>query len=118
MLSVAVAARALTDAYRVVLQGTRRIGDLARADLSSAVAGTAATVALVIAFGERGILPAIVVGAVIGLASAYYFGRRVAPSRAITLAETGREATALIALGSAFMASAVLTSAEHTPSAP
>jgi PST family polysaccharide transporter len=111
VLSLAVAARALADAYRIVLQGTRRIGDLARADLLSAVAGTAATVVLIFAFREHGVLPAIVAGAVIGLISAFYFGRHVAPSRPITFAETRREAIALVALGSAFMASAVLTAA-------
>src|SRR5690606_5575371 len=59
------------------LQGTRRIADLARIAATDAVLGTAITVAIVWAFREAGLVPALVAGAATSYAIAWAFGRRV-----------------------------------------
>jgi len=92
-----------------LLQGLRRIGDLARANVLGSLAGSIATIIIYFALGESGIVPAMIAVALVSLGCSYWFARRVvAASVSVDLAETWRGFRRLIGLGLAFMWSAVL----------
>jgi PST family polysaccharide transporter len=92
-----------------LLQGLRRIGDLARANVLGALAGSVATIIIYFALGESGIVPAMIAVAVVSLGFSYWFARRVvAAPLAVDLRETWSGFRRLIGLGLAFMWKAVL----------
>jgi len=92
-----------------LIQGTRRIGDLARLNVLGAVGGTVVAVGLYWWLGERGIVPVLLVTAAINLGSAWWFAHRIKTVRITqTWAETLSNSKRLVALGVAFMYGAVL----------
>jgi len=93
-----------------LLQGMRRIGDLARINVATGLIGTVVAIALYAWLGERGIVPALLSSAGVGLLCSWWFVRKV-PVAAIKLPwlETWKQARRLLGLGLAFMWSALLT---------
>jgi PST family polysaccharide transporter len=90
----------------------RRISDLARIGVWTALFGTAVTLGLVYFFREAAVVPSLVCVAVITLAVSWWYARKI-QVRTVTLTalQVRNEAHALLKLGFAFMASAVLTTA-------
>jgi PST family polysaccharide transporter len=112
LLSCAVLFKALSDGQAALIQGTRRIADLARVGVLSAIAGTGITVALIYFFRQDGVVPSLISVAAITLVVTWWFRRKIqVPSVAVTRSEVREEAGALLKLGSAFMVTAVLTTA-------
>lgn len=110
LLSLAVLFRSISDGQAALIQGMRRIGDLARIAGLSALIGIAVTVALVYVFREAGVVPSLVSGALITLVISWRFRRRIRlPQTPVTAVQAREEAGPLLKLGFAFMASAVLT---------
>lgn len=108
-LSLAVFFKVLSDGQTALVQGMRRIGDLARIGIAGALAGTVASLALIAAWGEHGVVPALVAIAAGGTLFSWWYSRRVGVAPAVlTRAELRVEATALLKLGLAFMASGLL----------
>lgn len=93
-----------------LLQGVRRIEDLARVMIYAAAGGTAVSIGLYGLLGERGIVPALLISAVMNLGFSWYLSRRV-PVAAVTFTkrEVLKEVRPLITLGLAFMWSGLLT---------
>lgn len=109
LLSLAVVFRLFADAEVALIQGLRRIADLARMSILGALAGTAAGIALVFWLGEEGIVPAMISVAAATSASAWWYGRKIKLERPVmTAVQVRREATALLRLGVAFMISGLL----------
>ena len=109
-LSVAVWFSAVSDGQQALIQGMRRIADLARIGVLTAVFGASLTVGLVYFFGESGVVPSLVGVAVITLAVSWWYRRKIKiPSVSLTGLQVREEAGELLKLGLAFMASAVLT---------
>jgi enterobacterial common antigen flippase len=110
LLSIAVFVSAVSDGQGALIQGMRRIADLARIRVLTALLGAALTVGLVFFFREAAIVPSLVGVAVITLCVSWWYRRRI-PTVPVTLtaAQVRAEAGALLKLGFAFMASAVLT---------
>jgi PST family polysaccharide transporter len=93
-----------------LIQGMRRIGDLATMSVIGAALGTMISVPLVFLFRERAIVPALVCVAIGSVLVSWHYSRRIRIERpAMTMAAVGHEATALLKFGFAFMASAFLT---------
>ncbi len=112
LLSVAVLLRVLAGAQTTLLQGTRQISLLARANILSAMLGTAVTVPFLYFWGVRGIVPSLVAVTAISLVLSWSYARRLQfPSVRLTAGETKRETAALLKLGLAFLASSLLTAA-------
>jgi PST family polysaccharide transporter len=110
LLSLAVLFRVASAGEGALLQGTRRIGDLARTGVWAAVFGTLATVCLVYVFGKSGVVASLVATPAIGLVALWWYSRRVlltAPPPSAT-PKTG-EARELLQLGFAFMATGLMT---------
>jgi enterobacterial common antigen flippase len=92
-----------------MLQGARRIGDLARVMIFSSIGGTLISVTLYAWLGERGIVPALLAAAVINLAFSWWLSRRIAAPRVeMDWPETLRQARPLVHLGLALMWGAIL----------
>jgi O-antigen/teichoic acid export membrane protein len=110
LLGIAVFLRLAAGAPTAAIQGMRRIGDLARMTVLGAGLGTAATIPLVYFFGPAGIVPALLAASLATLLAALWYRRRIAiPAAPLTLPQVREEAGALLRLGFAFMASALLT---------
>jgi PST family polysaccharide transporter len=111
LLSLAVLFRVVSDGQGALIQGLRRIGDLTRIAVLGGFAGTVLAVALVFAFRERGVVPALVAMAGATLAFSWWYSRKAGlrPTAAIPAGEVFPAAAALLKLGLAFMSSAMLT---------
>lgn len=109
LLSLAVAFRLASAGQQAVLQGTRRIADLARIAVWDAPFSTCITVAIVYVFRDAGLVSALVAAAAINFGLAWWFGRRV-ETRGVSMrvAQTRRAVAELLKLGLAFMASSLL----------
>lgn len=93
-----------------LLQGLRRIADLARISMLSAMFSAAIAVPLVFVFSEAGIVPALVLAAAASLATSWWFSARIGiAAPPMSAREIGREAGGLLNLGLVFMASGFLT---------
>jgi O-antigen/teichoic acid export membrane protein len=106
VLAVIPLLQAVSGAQVARIQGLRRIGDLARQSVLGALAGTVSGIGLIWYFGFKGIVPQLIVVAVMSLAFSFHFSRKVAINR-ITFPwrNSLREAKTLVGLGFSFMAS-------------
>ena len=87
-----------------LLQGMRRIGDLARLNIIGAAVGTVVTVALYSWLGLRGIIPSLLLIAIIQLIATWFFSRRVVvPKVQLTWKESFNVADSMVRLGLVFM---------------
>jgi PST family polysaccharide transporter len=94
-----------------LLQGLRRIGDVARLNVWGAVAGTALGVPFLFWWLERGIVPLLLLVAVTAALASWWYARRVRlDSVSLSWRETWVIARQLLNLGTAFMVSALLGS--------
>lgn len=93
-----------------LLQGLRRIGDIARVQVAAAVLNTAVTIGLYTWLHEDGIVPVLVANAAVSLACSWWFARRIqVPEVAMDWTQAVGVAKPLLGLGVALMWSGVLT---------
>ena len=102
----------LAGGQMALIQGMRRMGDMARANIFGAGLGTAVAIGCYSALGLRGIVPTLVAVAGIQLVLSWYFARRVrVPKVALSWKETLTEANGMVRLGIVFMWNGLLGSA-------
>ena len=109
LLAIAVFFRLVSASQGALIQGMRRISDLAKMGVLGAVFGTIISIVLVYFLRENGIVPALVAIAAMSVVTSWWYSRKVeiAPP-ALTVSQVRQEATSLLKLGFAFMASAFL----------
>ena len=92
-----------------LLQGMRRLKDLASCQVIGSVFGTIASITLVYFLRERGIAPYLVAVSGFGILSSWWYARkvRVKPVK-ITVREIANESKGLLNMGLAFMVSGLL----------
>jgi antigen flippase len=111
-LGIAILFGNITGGEMALIQGVRRIGDMARANIYGAAAGTVAAVCFYATLGLRGIVPALIAIAAINLVLSLYFARRIPVVRpTLTWRETFAEAHSFVRLGFVMMWSGLLVSA-------
>ena len=109
LLGAAVFFRMVADGQGALLQGMRRIGDMARGNVIGAITSSVVTVVLVWLFSERGLALSLVTGAAVSVLILWWYSRKVKVERVSTTpAAIRREAGSLLRLGLAFMASGLL----------
>lgn len=102
----------LSGGQLALIQGMRRIGDLARANILGAALGTLTAVGLYAWLGLRGIVPALVIGTATQLALSWHFARRVSlPKVNLTFLQTISQANGMVRLGLVMMATSLMGSA-------
>lgn len=110
VLGLVVLFRLVADGQGALLQGMRRIGDMARINVLGALFGSALAIALVYWLRERGVALALAGVAAATVVTSWWYSRRVRVERpAMSISEVSQETMALLRLGLAFMASALLT---------
>lgn len=93
-----------------LLQGLRRIGDIARVQVISALASTVLTIALYAWLRERGIVPVLIASAAVSLSVSWWFARRIeVPPVAMTWGHAMAEARPMLGLGAALMSSSTFS---------
>ena len=109
-LSLAVFCTAVAGGQGALIQGMRRIADLAKLGVIGALFGTGISICLIYFFREKGIVPSLVSIAAMAILTSWWFSRKVQiEPQSLTVSELRHEAGTLLKLGFAFMASAVLT---------
>jgi enterobacterial common antigen flippase len=109
LLAVAVALRIVSAGQGAVLQGMRRISDLAMLGVLGALFGTVITVPTVYFLGQEGLVPSLVGIAATGLVMSWWYSRGIhaRPAR-MTIVEFRRDCGGVLKLGLAFMASGLM----------
>ncbi|WP_271678562.1 O-antigen translocase [Thermomonas mangrovi] len=109
VLGSTVLLNAINGGQMALLRGLRRIGDIARAQVASALITTAVIVALYAWLGERGIVPVLLASAAVSLTMSWWFVRRVDVAEiTMTWRQAVNEARPMVSLGVALMISSAL----------
>ncbi len=109
ILSLAVFFQLVSAGQGALVQGMRRIADLARMNVIGALLGTLLSLPIVYFFREKGIVPSLVcTAAMMFLTSWWYSSKIKIHTPKMSGVEVGHEATALIKLGVAFMTSGLV----------
>lgn len=107
-LALAVFFGAVAGGQTALIQGMRRIADLAKMGVLGAIYGTIVGIALVYFLGERGIVPSLVAIAGMSVLTSWWFSRKVKfETPALSVSHVRNEAAGLLKLGFAFMASSL-----------
>ena len=110
LLSLAVFFRLVADGQGALLQGMRRIPDLAKIGVLGALFGTVVSIPLVYFLREDGVVPSLVAIAMMSAVTSWWFSRKVEVERpAMTVTHVKQEVAALLKFGFAFMANIFLT---------
>ena len=110
LLSVAVFLNLVSAGQGALIQGMRRIADLARMSIFGAVFGTIITIPVIYILRERGVVPSLIGVAMMTLLTSWWYSRRMhIEATSMTAAHVRKESTALLKLGFAFMASGLMT---------
>lgn len=102
----------LSGGQMALIQGMRRIGDMARANIFGAALGTVAALGFYATLGLRGIVPALVTASAAQLALSWFFARQVqVPTVELGMRQTFAEAGGMVRLGLVMMTSGLMSSA-------
>jgi antigen flippase len=110
-LGLAVMLGNATGAYSALMQGSRRIGDLALAQLWTALIGTAIAIACYASLGVAGIVPSLIAIAAVQFAIARRFAGPAGSGGETSWPDTWRIGRGIVALGIALMWAGLLTNA-------
>jgi antigen flippase len=111
LLSLAVFFSLVSAGQGALLQGMRRISDMAKIGILGTLWGALISIGVVYFFRQEGVVPSLILLAAMSLATSWWYSRKIrlhTPS--VSAAQTGREAAAMLKLGFAFMASGLLMS--------
>lgn len=112
LLSVSVFLQLVSWGQTALIQGMRRIADLARIQVLGALFGMICSVTLVYFWRERGVVPSLVSVALTSLAVSWWYSRKVdVRTPSITVSQVRQEAAELLKLGAAFAATGFMTTA-------
>jgi antigen flippase len=110
LMAIVVFFREVSAGQSALIQGMRRIGDLARISVLGAVFGLLAGVPLVYWLHDAGVVPSLIAAALMSALTSWWYSRRIiVPSVDMTFGDMRQEAGNLLRLGIAFMASGFLT---------
>ncbi len=115
LLSLAVFFADVSAGQSALVQGMRRISDLARMSVFGAFYGTLFSIPIVYYYyrqgaAEKGVVPSLVCVAAMGILTSWWYARRIkVESVPITVRQVVDESTGLLKLGVVFMASGLMT---------
>ena len=110
LLSLAVFFSLVSGGHGALIQGMRRIADLARMGILGSFFGLLISIPLVYFLREKGVVPSLIGIAAMTIITSWWYSRKVQiRPPAMTIFQVRHEATVLLKLGFAFMASGFLT---------
>ena len=112
ILGVTILMGSVSAGQSCLVQGTRRIADVARLNVLGALTGTVIAVPCYVLWGVDGVVVALVLAALAALATSWWYARRVpVASVSMTWRETWAEARTLLSLGVSFMGAGLVAAA-------
>lgn len=100
----------ISEAQKALVQGMRRIADLARMNILGALGGTVFSIAIVYFWKEQGLVPSLICVAAMSIVTSWWYARKIKVAAArISWAQVYAEASELVKLGVVFMASGLAT---------
>jgi O-antigen/teichoic acid export membrane protein len=100
----------VSEGQKALVQGMRRIADLARMNILGAVAGTVFSIVIVYFWKEQGLVPSLICVAAMSILTSWWYARKIKVIAArISWREIYAEASELVKLGVVFMASGLAT---------
>lgn len=110
ILSVTLFFGIVSSGQTALIQGIRRIGDLARINIFGSFFGVLFSIPIVYVWGERGIAPFLVIVSGMGILTSWWYARKISIAKiSISWKEMALEARTLLGLGLVFMASSLMT---------
>jgi enterobacterial common antigen flippase len=110
-LSLAVFCNLLADGQGALIQGMRRISDLAKIAILGTLLGTITSIICVYFLHEDGVVLSLVLISGMGLITSWWYKRKIViPSYPLISSQVGHEQAALLKLGFAFMSSGLMVS--------
>ena len=110
LLSIVVFLTLVAGGQTALIQGMRRIADLAKMNVLGALFGVCTSITLVYLFGQKGVVPSLISVAAMTILTSWWFSRKIdVQAAAVSLSLVRQEVSALLKLGSAFMASGLMT---------
>jgi enterobacterial common antigen flippase len=109
LLALAVFFGDISAAQAALVQGMRRIADLARMSVLGALYGTVLSIVIVYLFGEKGLVPSLVCVGAMSILTSWWYARRIRiQSAEFSLRQTFAESSDLLKLGFVFMISGLM----------
>src|SRR5260370_15230476 len=110
LLSIAVFFQLVSGGQGALIQGMRRIADLAKMGALGALFGAFISIPMVYFPREKGVVTSLIGLAAMTIITLWWYSRKVhIQTPSVTASQVGREAAALLKLGFAFMASGLMT---------
>lgn len=112
LLSIAVFFNLVSAGQGALIQGMRRISDMAKMGILGSLLGTLISILVVYFFREKGLALSLVLVAAMGILTSWWYSRKIhIQTLSISASQVCKEAAALLKLGFAFMISGLLMSA-------
>ena len=109
-LSIAVLFQLVSGGQGALIQGTRRIAELAKMSTAGALFGAFISIAVVYFFREKGVVPSLVAIAAMTILTSWWYSRKVnVHAIRVTASQVEHEIASLLKLGFAFMSSGLIT---------
>jgi PST family polysaccharide transporter len=110
LLSITVFFGSILAGQTALIQGLRRIGDLAKLSVFGAFFGTILSIPIIYVWGQKGIVPFLIVVSAMSILPSWWYAHKIKIVQArMDWTEIRAEARALLRLGSVIMAGALLT---------
>lgn len=110
LLSIAVLFQLVSGGQGALIQGMRRIADLAKMGMLGALFGTFISIPVIYFFREKGVVPSLVGVAAMTIVASWWYSRKLhVQTPRVTASQVGHEIVALLKLGFAFMSSGLIT---------
>ena len=111
LLSITILFAAISGGQTALIQGMRRIRDLAALSIWGALLGTACSIPIIFLFREKGIVPFLITVSVLTVFTSWWYARKIKIKKInLPPAAIWVEAKPLLGLGVVFMASGLMTS--------
>jgi enterobacterial common antigen flippase len=109
LLALAVLFADVSQGQAALVQGMRRISDLARMSVLGAFYGTLFSIPIIYFFHEKGVAPSLVCVAAAGILTSWWYSRKIKIERvALTIRQGMEETSALLKLGVVFMTTGLM----------
>jgi PST family polysaccharide transporter len=110
LLSIVVFLMLVSVGQGALIQGTRRIADLAKMNTFGAISATLSSIPLVYLFRDKGVVPALIAVAAMTLLTSWWYSRKISiKALHVNIPDMWRETSVLLKLGFAFMSSGLMT---------
>ena len=111
LLSIGVFFNLVSGGQGALIQGMRRISDMAKMGIVGTLFGAIISILVIYFLREEGIVISYILVSAMGILTSWWYSRKIQIQRPlISAAQVGQEAAALLKLGFAFMASGLLMS--------